>query len=498
MRRKFLLLSIDLLWVALSPFVALLIRDSFHFREGVVPAAAEYAGIATLIAAAVFLIIGLHRDLWRYTSLPNLIRLAVAAAVIVLLSLFACFSLSRAEGIARSIPVVQWFVLVALMGGTRIAIRLWWDRRRRPKREPLGTDRVEHILLVGVNQVAELYARAVEEFAPHRVSIMGILVSGEGMSGRLLRSLRVLGRPEEIAEVVRQLEIHGALIERVVVAEPAAQLSPEALETLLKLERASTIRVEWVVERLGLDRAAPEAVAPNPAPALGESVASKLARHASAPRAVFTYERAKRALDFVGAALLLIVLAPVLVLLAIATAIDVGWPLVFWQWRPGRNGYPFKLYKFRTMRGAHDTHGNRIPDGLRSSLFGAFVRGSRLDELPQLYNVLIGEMSFIGPRPLLQGDHGRGHEVWQRVRPGLTGWAQVSGGRLLDPDDKAALDGWYVENVSLLLDLRIALKTWLVLGLGDRVDEAAIDAARGSGRVLPSQPLVSARPVPGE
>jgi lipopolysaccharide/colanic/teichoic acid biosynthesis glycosyltransferase len=171
------------------------------------------------------------------------------------------------------------------------------------------------------------------------------------------------------------------------------------------------------------------------------------------------YHHLKRVIDATVALFMVVVLAPVLALGALLVAIDVGLPLVFWQRRPGRYGHPFKLFKFRTMRGAHDAEGNRIPDELRSSSIGRFLRRSWLDELPQLHNILVGEMSFVGPRPLLPVDQPKWQTSRLLVRPGLTGWAQINGGRDISSDHKAALDVWYIMNASLWLDIKILLRT---------------------------------------
>jgi lipopolysaccharide/colanic/teichoic acid biosynthesis glycosyltransferase len=205
----------------------------------------------------------------------------------------------------------------------------------------------------------------------------------------------------------------------------------------------------------------------------------------------------KRVVDLLGAAILIVVLAPLATVVALLTAIDVGLPIVFWQKRPGRNGHPFKLYKFRTMRGAHDQEGNHIPDRERSSSLGALLRRIRLDELPQLYNVLVGEMSLIGPRPLLPIDHGSSGRGRLLVRPGLTGWAQVNGGRHLSPEDKEALDVWYVQNLSLGLDTKIALRTCVVLVAGERVNPEAVALARGALALLAPRLSASLRTCPG-
>jgi lipopolysaccharide/colanic/teichoic acid biosynthesis glycosyltransferase len=185
----------------------------------------------------------------------------------------------------------------------------------------------------------------------------------------------------------------------------------------------------------------------------------------------------KRAVDFTAAAMMLVMLAPVFVIVATLVACDVGMPVVFWQQRPGLYGRRFKVYKFRTMRNSHNLAGQRIPDEKRLSAIGRFLRRSRLDELPQLYNVLMGEMSFVGPRPLLAAE--QGHLDWSRlvVRPGLTGWAQVNGGRNIAVEEKAALDRWYVKKMSPLLDASILLRTIGMLVRGDIPNQKSLKIA---------------------
>jgi lipopolysaccharide/colanic/teichoic acid biosynthesis glycosyltransferase len=185
----------------------------------------------------------------------------------------------------------------------------------------------------------------------------------------------------------------------------------------------------------------------------------------------------KRVLD-VGASFVLLALGlPIIFLVGLLVAFDVGAPIVFCQRRPGLRGRPFKLYKFRTMVRAYDADGNRIPDEQRSSWIGRCLRRTRLDELPQLYNVLIGDMSFVGPRPLLPVDQRPEYKARLLVRPGITGWAQVEGGRIIEPADKAAMDVWYVQNASFALDLRVILLTIPMMFHGDRVNARAIEQA---------------------
>lgn len=170
----------------------------------------------------------------------------------------------------------------------------------------------------------------------------------------------------------------------------------------------------------------------------------------------------QRIFDIFAACIGLIVFSPVLIIVAILVGRQMGKPVLFRQTRPGLHGVPFRMIKFRTMRDAVDASGVPLPDAARLTRLGRFLRSSSLDELPELWNVLKGEMSLVGPRPLLMeylplysAEQARRHEV----RPGVTGWAQVNGRNALSWEDKFALDLWYVENRSLWLDLKIVWMT---------------------------------------
>ncbi|MEG4632704.1 sugar transferase [Microcoleus sp. AR_TQ3_B6] len=178
----------------------------------------------------------------------------------------------------------------------------------------------------------------------------------------------------------------------------------------------------------------------------------------------------KWVLDRLCAAIALLVFSPLILMVAIAIYIRMGGPIFFCQPRPGKNGRVFNFYKFRTMTSDCDADGNLLPDEQRLIPLGQFLRKTSLDELPQLLNVLKGDMSFVGPRPLLVRYLGRYSPEQARrhdVMPGITGWAQVNGRRLLDGNwpEKFRLDVWYVDNWSLSLDLKILFLTvWKVLG----------------------------------
>ena len=174
----------------------------------------------------------------------------------------------------------------------------------------------------------------------------------------------------------------------------------------------------------------------------------------------------KRLIDIVVSAAGIIVLSPVLLILWILVRVKLGKPAIFTQERPGKDEKIFKLYKFRSMTGERDEKGELLPDEVRLTAFGEKLRGTSLDELPELFNILKGDMSLIGPRPLLVGYlpyYTKREQLRHSVRPGLTGLAQVSGRNFIAWDDRLAKDVEYVENLSLLLDLKILFKTVMVV-----------------------------------
>lgn len=189
------------------------------------------------------------------------------------------------------------------------------------------------------------------------------------------------------------------------------------------------------------------------------------------------YERfIKRPQDFILSLVALIVLSPVFLVLAILVRAKLGSPVIFKQERPGLNGRIFTLYKFRSMSDARDENGNLLPDEVRLTRFGKILRSTSLDELPELVNILKGDMSIVGPRPLLvrylplYNEHqARRHEV----RPGFTGYAQVHGRNAITWEDKFDKDVYYVDHVSFLMDWRIILRTVLTVLKGEGISSSS-------------------------
>jgi len=189
----------------------------------------------------------------------------------------------------------------------------------------------------------------------------------------------------------------------------------------------------------------------------------------------------KRLFDIVVSALLLILLLPIIALVFILIRVNMGSPVLFHQIRPGLNGHPFVVYKFRTMSEQLDTSGDALPDGLRLTGLGRFLRKTSLDEIPQLLNVFNGDMSLVGPRPLLteylplySSEQAKRH----LVRPGITGWAQVHGRNTISWQDKFSLDVWYVENTSFMLDIKILCMTVLKVLRRDGINATDADTMK--------------------
>ena len=199
----------------------------------------------------------------------------------------------------------------------------------------------------------------------------------------------------------------------------------------------------------------------------------------------------KRFLDVTASATTLVLLSPLLALIYMRSRREFGAPVLFSQCRPGLHGQPFRLIKFRTMTNAVDVDGNLLPDADRLTPFGRWLRSTSLDELPELWNVLRGDMSLVGPRPLLMQymerytpEQARRHDV----RPGITGWAQVRGRNAISWEEKLALDVWYVDNRSLWLDLRILLETVVKVLRRDGISaagEATMPEFQGTAETRP-------------
>jgi lipopolysaccharide/colanic/teichoic acid biosynthesis glycosyltransferase len=482
--RRLKLISIDLLLVAAATVIAVMLRGNFETVSDSLNILMPYTFISVGCASVIFLAAGLDRTPWRYSSVVDHLQVVVLTVLAILLALVLTFALNRLEPVARSLPVFQGALVVSILIAARSAARFWHTRKIHTN----GSGRAngqphETVLVVGVNTIAELFLLSVKEFASW-VQVAGVLTEDPSMRGRAIQQKPVLGTVKELQDILQSLEVHGVSVDRIVVATAVDQLSPRSLERLEEVERSSDIVVQFLSERLGF-----EGVSRRPSVILDQqrnSVASQRAVARVGGVIDLNYVNytgksvrlGKQIVDVCGSAFLVLVLIPVVTVVASLVALDVGFPVIFWQQRPGLNARPFKLYKFRTMSAPHDELGRWIPDEQRSSAVGRMLRRTRLDELPQLYNVLVGDMSLIGPRPLLPRDQSQDCAVRLSMRPGITGWAQVNGGRIIATSDKLILDIWYVQNASPMLDLKIVLSTLKMILFGDRINVEAVNQAR--------------------
>ena len=360
--RRLLVLLVDVTLIGLATVAALLLRDNLVFHPGRFAALLPYLAITLSVSVAVLPAFGIPRAIWRFTALGDYLKIAAATMVIVLGAVTLCFAYSRMEGIARAIPIIQGLLILAALIGFRILMRMRHALGARPRVFSVSPapELTETVLIVGVNRLSDLFMRSVAEFAPGRIAIVGLLGRSDRHTGLLVRQMPVLGPPEQTLEVLRNLEVHGVIVDRVVVTLPFDKLSPKAQQALLDLEKSSPIRVDFLAEQMGLDRRAPTSSASQGAFRLDHDATFVMSAAGLAALSRRPYWRLKRTIDVLGALVLLVVLSPVIVAVAALVAIDVGLPVTFWQQRPGLSGYPFRLFKFRTMAAAHDARGQRV------------------------------------------------------------------------------------------------------------------------------------------
>jgi lipopolysaccharide/colanic/teichoic acid biosynthesis glycosyltransferase len=261
----------------------------------------------------------------------------------------------------------------------------------------------------------------------------------------------------QLKQTVEEFSVHGVKVDEVIVSNGENQLAKAVLAELQRICRQREIELTFL-------------------PQLFHSTFRQVADSDNEPEGlqqaptfpISPYFHVKRVLDFVFALLFTVLLLPVFICASVLVALDVGTPLVFWQRRLGQGGRGFQIYKFRTMQSPFDRLGDSLPERRRLSPIGHLLRKTGLDELPQLLNVLAGEMSLVGPRPLVPEDQPADPTIRLMVRPGITGWAQVNGGKQITSEEKDDLDEWYIRNASPWLDLRILLLTCRYVFIGNR------------------------------
>ena len=461
--RSLVIFAHDLAAALASQVLAFLLRDGGQLIWADVRFLVHAVPLFLALAGASFLAFGLHRRIWSHTSISDLGAIVKASTWAVLPFVAIGLAADRMPEVPPAVWVIQWLILVVLLCGARLAYRLAKAKARRARagalRAPTAHD--VPVLLYGCGPMASLFVGAVQSTPGTHLRVVGIIEDSGTPRGRYVHDVPVLGEPQDLDRIVADLAVQGIHPQRLVMTRTAHGLSPEVRTFAEHCSTRHGVELHFLPDILGV-----------PAVALGSEPASAAS---SCERAYF---RARRPVEVSLSALALLVLMPLLGLIALVVLADQGRPILFRQLRPGRGMRPFTLYKFRTMRRPCDAQGAPIPDPERISLVGRVLRCSRLDELPQLLNVLRGEMSLIGPRPLLPRD--LPDRVTERIaiRPGITGWAQVNGAHRLSVEERTALDSWYVRNAGPLLDLRIVCRTLKMMVFGGEQGRLEPEPAR--------------------
>jgi lipopolysaccharide/colanic/teichoic acid biosynthesis glycosyltransferase len=455
---------LDVAWGGATPFLAFLLRDwTINSPQAVI----VYCGVALLASLVVSQWLRTSSPIFRYFSLRDASDLLKACVLIAMLSAASTFLFTRLDDAPRSVPILHLTLLYAGLLAVRLYARIR-DTRREASGKP-RTDAMQHVLIVQASRLAWFFAKMVEELEPGECQIVAILDDRPELQQRSLNGYPVAGTPANIEKVIDEYAMHGIRIDKVVAATQPQSLAEASWERVLQVCHDRQIEVEVLPERLissgsPAAKKTPVEFRPVQVSALGD-LQAQLAQ---------PFWKVKRLIDVAIAFAAAILTFPIGLLVFCLALMDVGIPVLFWQQRAGRNGAPLHLYKIRTLQTIFDPRTKQRREANRPSAFGRFLQRTRLDELPQLWNIISGDMSLIGPRPLLPIDQPKGPSIRLAVRPGLSGWAQVCGGKSITPEEKNALDEWYIRHASLYLDAAIVLRTLAMMSVGDRRDEKAI------------------------
>jgi lipopolysaccharide/colanic/teichoic acid biosynthesis glycosyltransferase len=451
--------TFDFIWAFVVPWLALWVRGARVLSPPDWPTILLFCGVAFVSSLVGFLIFRIRDGMTHLFSVHDALAVAKAVLLSEFVTFLFLFSIARLDGIPRSTPLIHALLLAAGLVSARAFLRLSFVKGNTPG--ATAEDAIEHIIVIGSNRLSSLYIDMLRAYAPDRYRVIAILDESPEMVGRSVAGLRVLGPASHLLPVIEEFKEHGIRADRVIIGGGANLLDPDTLPEVRRICVEFDIQLDFIPQLIGLDALHEQSAQARP-----------VLRTSSVSTALPQYLAFKRHLDFCLSLVLIVLLLPLLGLIAIVVLLDLGSPVYFWQRRIGKEGQIFQLHKFRTLKPNYDGDGNPI-SGDRISWVGHLLRKFRLDELPQLLNVLVGDMSLIGPRPLLQHDQPPDPTVRLMVRPGITGWAQVNGGKLLTPEEKSALDEWYVRNASLWLDVKILGRTILFMLSGERSHNAS-------------------------
>jgi lipopolysaccharide/colanic/teichoic acid biosynthesis glycosyltransferase len=441
--------TVDLFSVFVAGPVAMGLRDPSLFSGARFGPTVDYCLVGWGAGLLMVIVFHLGQGLLDHVSAREVRSVIAASLAATALTTVATFSLDRLNSVPRSLPAIQLLVLCALMLGGRMVA----TKQRGSFGARVGNYLVEsHTLLISANEYAVSYLKMLDAFDVDRTNIVAILDRNPKLFGRTLLGHPIIGPPSAFARVLGEYKVHGVDVTRLLICENRPTRGDGAWTEIEEYCNLTGVELSFLCDVLGFELAE---TARNEGDGEKSGVGWK------------GYQFAKRIFDLSVSVAVAIAISPVAILIALGVIIDLGWPTIFWQKRIGYRGRPFLIYKFRTLHAPYDRQGNFVDENQRASRYGSFLRRLRLDELPQLWNIFIGDMSFVGPRPLLPIDQPGECQVRLSVPPGVTGWAQINGGRRIAADDKGSLDDWYVRHASFWLDVRIIARTVGIVVLGD-------------------------------
>ncbi|WP_159728870.1 sugar transferase [Methylosinus sp. Ce-a6] len=469
-RIRFHIEACDLSWAIAASFIALALRDPALLEPGgfpaEIPAPYQFALLST--GCAILMIVGfrLSDHMGQFFSMRDAWAICAASACAVATSCVILFTFTRLEGVPRSTPLIFGLVLSAGIISSRVAMCVLHKDVQRER--PRGSDEpaeLRRVIVIGVDGFVSAAIKLTDCLSPRTTQIVAALDGRAFLAGRKIAGVSIVGGPRDIGAVIDEYAVHGVYVDQVWLSEDKGFLPSELVDEIISQCEARGVAIVGMSEALNLISSPPATSAAD------VDSGQKL----EAP----IYFEQKRLFEACVASLLFVLALPIALCVAYVVFLDVGAPILFWQQRIGRNGQKFLLYKFRTYRAPFDKNGRPVAEERRLSSIGRMIRATRLDEIPQLYNVILGHMSLIGPRPLLPHDQPDDPGRRLSVRPGVTGWAQINGGTAVTPEEKNALDVWYIKHASLRLDLEIAVGTLLVALTGEKLNGRAVDHAIG-------------------
>ena len=450
----------DFFWALVSPLLALELTNAYALDEhNGLASAITFCVILFSTSAFALIVFRVHGGVARYFSVHDALVIGKAVIVTELMGFIILFTATRLEGIPRSAPIVHALLFAAGLVAARLLARL--TANDRPVASHAHAE-VEHIVLLGANELSSFYIKLVQRCALDTHNVVAVLDPRQKLFGRAIDGVPIVGSTAHLDSILTEYAVHGIEISRVVVAGNSDDFPAAEIAQMQAICDHRKVKLDPLPGLLNLREFSS---APRVQPWRG----------ARANVRVSSYFKWKRVMDFCAAVFLLILFSPIIIFATLLVMADSGLPVLFWQQRLGLSGSRFLLYKFRTLRAPFDRNGKPTAPERRLSKIGRILRETSLDELPQILNILVGDMSLIGPRPLLPEDQPENPAIRLSVRPGITGWAQINGGKRLTPQEKDELDEWYVKNASLWVDLKVALKTAQILLWRQRSNEGAAD-----------------------